>query len=164
MRRLLQLPREQLRCGRCGFFAVKHRQVSTSTCSPARDTAGRKPPPAQSPAIPRLSVAPKKHCRAAEHLCPQPQHRYKAEPRHSLRSKKQQTGGESRWQHYSGSAGAGTLLTRHQHGTCISARVFAILAVNRKQDCLVVVKSPKAWAAPQKNGHCTSCGKYETDL
>ena len=34
-----------------------------------------------------------------------------------------------------------------------------------KQDCLDCVKSPKKQrAAPQKNGHCTSCGKYETDL
>ena len=64
----------------------------------------------------------------------QPQHRYKAEPRHSLPQQKaadrrREQGGT--W-HYSGSAGAGTYRTRHQHGTCISATVFAILAVNQK--------------------------------
>ena len=56
---------------------LKVRQSSPQNAQQGKAAARTKP--RNAPDCPQHQ----KHCRAAEHLCPQPQHRYKAEPQHS---------------------------------------------------------------------------------
>ena len=118
---------------------LKARQSSPQNTQQGKAAARTKP------RNPQTDPQHQKHWRAAEHLCPQPQHRYKAEPRHSLPQQKaadrrREQGGTG---HYSGSAGAGAYRTRHQHGFAVNATFFANLEVNWKAKTAALYKTTK---------------------